>query len=707
MRKFIAIVLIIIGIGSIVYTGFHLFKKENKKTAAVYPVQELMTPSEYIYDETYYGNVYADRFQTVNLSTTQEVKEILVQDGQEVKKGDPLVSFDTTLSEIKLEKAENDLAQKEFDLKKATNELEKINRLVPHNTDDTYYEDNIDEPEPQPEENEEENPIKIEYDPQETNVLLRGDGTLTNPYVYLWSPDDALSIENLVSMYLGGTPFYFDDEDDETTEIADVETNDSTETDITEEIVPMLIAPFRPINVFADEIDTSSDVEEGFEVGNEIDVQETEAIPDDSVLETPDVIDAEPDNVESAVEIPDNESTEEYIEESIEEQVEVPDDETTENENNENENINMVEEAEEIADVIDLTASTISPAKEKIIEETLKDKPNEIYVVLEIHKYNNSDAELLKSYGLHLIRSGGDIAIRLFDPLESSSETSDENNFEIPTSTEEEDDANDDESTYPDDYDYDDDSDTDDDSDDDDNDDIYSLSYTQEEINNMRKQKEEDIRDATIEYKQAVIEVREMKEEMKDGFIRSKIDGVVKDMQADNPIMKITGGGYFYAIIPVNEYSLNKLKKGQKVKLESYYSGECTGTIDSVSEFPTQESSYMYSELATSFYPCKIILDTENAQEGDYVEVQLESTKGLYMDNMYILKESGKSYVYVEEDGKIIKRQIQTGKVYDGYTTQVLSGLSEDEYIAFPYGVEEGMITEKATVDSLYESSYY
>ena len=51
-----------------------------------------------------YGPVTTDRIQTVYVSETQTITETLVQVGDEVKKGDPLLSFDTTLSDLALER---------------------------------------------------------------------------------------------------------------------------------------------------------------------------------------------------------------------------------------------------------------------------------------------------------------------------------------------------------------------------------------------------------------------------------------------------------------------------------------------------------------------------------------------------------------------------------------------------------------------------
>ena len=51
-----------------------------------------------------YGFVQTDKVQTVFLSPTQSVTEILVSQGDQVKKGDVLMTFDTTLSDLALEK---------------------------------------------------------------------------------------------------------------------------------------------------------------------------------------------------------------------------------------------------------------------------------------------------------------------------------------------------------------------------------------------------------------------------------------------------------------------------------------------------------------------------------------------------------------------------------------------------------------------------
>ena len=57
------------------------------------------------------------------------------------------------------------------------------------------------------------------------------------------------------------------------------------------------------------------------------------------------------------------------------------------------------------------------------------------------------------------------------------------------------------------------------------------------------------------------------------------------------------------------------------------------------------------------------------------------------------------------EDGKLKKQQVVTGRRISGYAIEIVSGLTQDDRIAFPYGkdVVEGAATKE--VDML-EAAY-
>ena len=72
------------------------------------------------------GIVYDSDSQNVYVSTTQIINEIHVSEGQTVKAGDPLITFDMTSQEITLQLKELSVLRAENDLNNAYAELRKL-----------------------------------------------------------------------------------------------------------------------------------------------------------------------------------------------------------------------------------------------------------------------------------------------------------------------------------------------------------------------------------------------------------------------------------------------------------------------------------------------------------------------------------------------------------------------------------------------------
>ena len=91
----VAIVLSLAVIG-----GILIAPRLPKEEAAVFPVTMVGYTDYYSGSSESYGMVTTDKVQSLFLSGTQTVTEILVYPGQAVKKGDVLFTYDTTLSAI-------------------------------------------------------------------------------------------------------------------------------------------------------------------------------------------------------------------------------------------------------------------------------------------------------------------------------------------------------------------------------------------------------------------------------------------------------------------------------------------------------------------------------------------------------------------------------------------------------------------------------
>ena len=90
-----------------------------------------------------------------------------------------------------------------------------------------------------------------------------------------------------------------------------------------------------------------------------------------------------------------------------------------------------------------------------------------------------------------------------------------------------------------------------------------------------------------------------------------------------------------------------------------------------------------------------------------FVGNDVENGKGLYVSKEFIREENGQKFVYIrDENDKLKKQNVVTGKLLWGSYYEVKSGLSEEDYIAFPYGktVVEGADTKESSSSDYYNS---
>jgi multidrug efflux pump subunit AcrA (membrane-fusion protein) len=78
-----------------------------------------------------YGPVSTDRIQTVYVSDTQIITEIAVKQGDTVKKGDLLMTFDTTLSDLAVERKRLGVEKLKLQLEDAEGRLWDIKNMKP------------------------------------------------------------------------------------------------------------------------------------------------------------------------------------------------------------------------------------------------------------------------------------------------------------------------------------------------------------------------------------------------------------------------------------------------------------------------------------------------------------------------------------------------------------------------------------------------
>ena len=127
------------------------------------------------------GAVTTDRVQSVYLSNTQEVTKIHVKEGQRVSVGDELITFDTTLTDLALERKDIAVRQLEYELEKAKQHRHDIECFH-------LYDPNKPTP---------PDPV---LKPGKPGLPWKGDGSREAPLQYLWNEDCTLSDAFLSSL---------------------------------------------------------------------------------------------------------------------------------------------------------------------------------------------------------------------------------------------------------------------------------------------------------------------------------------------------------------------------------------------------------------------------------------------------------------------------------------------------------------------------
>lgn len=247
----------------------------------------------------------------------------------------------------------------------------------------------------------------------------------------------------------------------------------------------------------------------------------------------------------------------------------------------------------------------------------------------------------------------------------------------------------------------------------------WNSGYTAAEIHQMRLDQQERIKDLEFQIKMGEAEYKIMQKEADNGRVVAEFDGVVVGVQdveyarsSGEPLLKVSGGGGYYITGSASELDLANLKIGQTVTIMSWENGmSYEGQVVEIQPFPQEDGNNYYygSSRNVSYYPYTVFVDeSAQLQDGYWVSMTLqggEGEGGLYVNNAFVITEGAASYVYVRgEDGLLEKRRVQVGGMLWGSYTEIISGITAEDYVAFPYGksVREGAPTAEGTWEDFY-----
>ena len=590
MKRNVKVTIIVIVVAALLvgggFGGWYFTQNRNTEPVNVFPFTYVGMTEYWGDSQESYGPITTDRIQTVFLSDTQTVTEILVQPGDTVQKGDLLMTFDTTLSDLALERQRLSVEKLKLQLENAQKELRDIKNMKPMVI-----------PTPSDEPEAEENLGMMLSGAYQISQDKTYDGSAQEKALILWI-NDGISL------------------DDTVLEAVRVKAQEYQQANAP--------APTEPVP------------------------DATEPAPANELTE-----ETEPTEVPTEATEPSTEATE-----PTEAPTEVP--------------------TEPPADTTEPTepSEPAEPPMELTVEK--------FYVVVKVTQGNMSLGAKSVWQGMEVTKTqNGSFGFRFFDAAALQDHTL--NPQDAPEAKPEID---------------------------------FGSGYTAAQIAQMRSDKEKQIKDLQFQIKMAEAEYAIKKTEMETGEVLAQIDGTVVSLLTEEeakltmqPLMKLSGGGGFYMEGSVSELEKEKLQIGQEVTVNDWNTGmQYTGTVQSVGDFPAADGNWNgMGNPNASYYPFSVFIDgSADLQSGSYVSVTYSTAaneQGIYLENPFLRTEQGKTYVYVRgADGKLEKRFVTTGKSLWGSYTEVLDGLTAEDYIAFPYGktVAEGADTVESDLSALY-----
>lgn len=249
--------------------------------------------------------------------------------------------------------------------------------------------------------------------------------------------------------------------------------------------------------------------------------------------------------------------------------------------------------------------------------------------------------------------------------------------------------------------------------------------YTSKELQQAILDQEKELKALQLDERENTLKLRLEEEAVEKGEVFAKMDGVVrKASDAGNPptdgsaFMQITNSDGLFVQGNISETMLTAVHEGDTVSVQSFKSGVTyQAEITEVSPYPSSDTfqGFYETNANASSYPFFACISDSSAEIGPNDSLRITFTasskeeeqadKGdtLYLYRAFILDEGGKHFVYKRgSDGLLTKQEIEIGEMSgEGY--RIISGVTMQDYLAFPYGkeVQEGAKTREGTLDEL------
>lgn len=218
--------------------------------------------------------------------------------------------------------------------------------------------------------------------------------------------------------------------------------------------------------------------------------------------------------------------------------------------------------------------------------------------------------------------------------------------------------------------------------------------YTATELARAIREKKQEMMAIDLERRQAELALSELENQVDDGIVYAKINGTVKISEDSSPYLQVVGSDGLFVRGSISEMQLGSIQVGQKLMVENWDNGKSyQATITKIDEYPSENNFYYGSgNPNVSYYGFTASVEEgDGFRNGQYVQLTMVNEEqnelpSLYISQGYVRKENGQAYVLKDEDGQLVKQNVSIGKLVWGMYVEIKDGLTESDYIAFPYG---------------------
>ena len=240
--------------------------------------------------------------------------------------------------------------------------------------------------------------------------------------------------------------------------------------------------------------------------------------------------------------------------------------------------------------------------------------------------------------------------------------------------------------------------------------------YTKEEKEKAITETNAEIRTVKLDIKSSDLKIAQIEKELENQEVKSTINGVVKKVgdkdkgQTDGEaFLEIQSTQGIYVKGMVDEYQREKLKVGSQISGTAYESGvSFEAEVKEISTYPVSSNYSNSNNSALSYYSfTAYIQDVQGLKNQESVSMELPAEEmdasGIYLNREYVREKDGEDFVYKEENGRLVKQPVKTGKIFYGMV-EIKSGITEEDFIAFPYGkkVKEGASVKEISAEDAY-----